>query len=462
MMRRIFLFAMVTGLMSMLSTAAWAALPAATPAVTLFHWRPFLAPFHSVVLHFPIGFVTLAFLLELYCWWRPSPEVRGVVAFVLALAVSSAGLAAALGLMRAGAGDYDEKTLTAHQWSGLAVVVLTALAFWFQRLAARGGFGTALNACYRGTLAAAVGSLIYAGHQGGNLTHGSKYLVKNAPDFVKSLVEDEPEEPGPIGGYANEKERFFAETIHPIFQNKCSECHGAEKQKGGYRLDVKEIAMQGGTSGEAAIKPGDPMHSQLVRLITLSPHDDDVMPPEGKSTLTAQEIVDIIHWIGDGAHFPEKSSNVVAQVQDVSSTNSNRDEASVLAAPTASVLTNAEPIMKPVEQPKPVVFAKREGRLTFARDIKPIFEAHCVICHGPEKQKRGLRLDTLPAIVQGARGGEVVLVPGDPSKSAIYQRITIPEKADPADEHMPPPHKKLSLTTIEISSVAEWIQAGAP
>jgi hypothetical protein len=37
----------------------------------IFQWRPFVGPFHSILLHFPIGFVTMAFLVDPYYLWRP-------------------------------------------------------------------------------------------------------------------------------------------------------------------------------------------------------------------------------------------------------------------------------------------------------------------------------------------------------------------------------------------------------
>ena len=57
------------GLLIVLSATAHAATATGHPiapssAAGLFHWRPFLAPFHSVILHFPIGFVTLAALAK--------------------------------------------------------------------------------------------------------------------------------------------------------------------------------------------------------------------------------------------------------------------------------------------------------------------------------------------------------------------------------------------------------------
>lgn len=55
----------------------------ASEAHRLFEWRPFLAPFHAVVLHFPIGFLTLAGILEIYREFRPSLELRRVTLLVL-------------------------------------------------------------------------------------------------------------------------------------------------------------------------------------------------------------------------------------------------------------------------------------------------------------------------------------------------------------------------------------------
>ncbi len=69
----------------LLISAATAVAADASPGVAhkLFHWRPFFAPFHSVVLHFPIGFLTMAGILEMYRALRPSSEVRRITVLVL-------------------------------------------------------------------------------------------------------------------------------------------------------------------------------------------------------------------------------------------------------------------------------------------------------------------------------------------------------------------------------------------
>ena len=57
---------------------ACSAMGAAPAAEThrLFEWRLFLAPFHAVVLHLPIGFITVAFILELFRMRRPGEEIQ--------------------------------------------------------------------------------------------------------------------------------------------------------------------------------------------------------------------------------------------------------------------------------------------------------------------------------------------------------------------------------------------------
>jgi mono/diheme cytochrome c family protein len=50
----------------------------------------------------------------------------------------------------------------------------------------------------------------------------------------------------------------------------------------------------------------------------------------------------------------------------------------------------------------------------FVRDIQPLFEKHCVKCHGPEKQKGDLRLDVKSMAMRGGEDGAVI-VPGEGS-----------------------------------------------
>jgi len=61
--------------------------------------------------------------------------------------------------------------------------------------------------------------------------------------------------------------------------------------------------------------------------------------------------------------------------------------------------------------------ADKKG-LTYAKDIRPLFEASCFRCHGEEKQKGELRLDSLEAVLKGGEDGKVI-VPGASKKSLL-------------------------------------------
>ena len=47
----------------------------------------------------------------------------------------------------------------------------------------------------------------------------------------------------------------FAKEIRPIFAEQCLSCHGPEKQKGGLRLDQRQMALDGGESGKVITPP---------------------------------------------------------------------------------------------------------------------------------------------------------------------------------------------------------------
>lgn len=281
----------------------------------IFQWQPFLGPFHSILLHFPIGFVTMAFLVDLFYLWRPKANVQPVITLMLGLSVATTVLTIVLGMLRASGAEYDPQTLAAHKNYGIAVGVLTVVTLVLQWLGYREADGDAprplLRGGYRVLLLGNIGLLVIAGHEGGNLTHGSNYLTKNAPEFVKAMVEEEPvaaTASDAAGG--NEQEKFYLEKVKPIFDTKCLSCHGPEKQKGKYRMDQPAIALKGGDSDKLAVKPGDPFASNLVRLILLPPADDDVMPPTGKGSLTPDEVMHVIRWIQQGAHWPDGVASV--------------------------------------------------------------------------------------------------------------------------------------------------------
>ena len=88
----------------------------------------------------------------------------------------------------------------------------------------------------------------------------------------------------------------------------------------------------------------------------------------------------------------------------------------------------------------------------FEKKIRPLLAARCWQCHGPEKSKGGLRLDTAEAIGAGGDSGPVV-VPGKPGESRLIEAIGY------SGELKMPPKGKLS--EAEIAELTAWVRAGA-
>src|SRR6266581_1356532 len=95
----------------------------------------------------------------------------------------------------------------------------------------------------------------------------------------------------------------FDRDVKPILEQHCFKCHGAEKQKGGLRLDQKPAALKGGDSGEPAVVPGSAMKSHLIKLVT-SDDPEQVMPPKGER-LKPAEVAVIQRWVEGGAHWKD-------------------------------------------------------------------------------------------------------------------------------------------------------------
>jgi mono/diheme cytochrome c family protein/uncharacterized membrane protein len=270
-------------------------------AAEQFSWPAFLGPFHMVVLHYPIGFLTLTVLLELSAMLKPGGGARRAVAFALPITTAMALITAGLGWMRAGNGEFDPQLLGWHRVCGFAVLGFTFFAWLLHWKYHRSAKVPAFRYGYRGLLLAAFLSMALAGHFGGSLTHGSGFLTLNAPTFIKKLlpglVKDVPVATTAAG------ESIYAKVVQPAFAKKCYSCHGPDKQKGKFRLDLREFALKGGESGDLNIVPEDLAKSRLIYHLLLPREHDDAMPPKGKEALTPEEIVAVAQWIQAGAKF---------------------------------------------------------------------------------------------------------------------------------------------------------------
>lgn len=94
----------------------------------------------------------------------------------------------------------------------------------------------------------------------------------------------------------------FKKEIWPLFQKHCVKCHGPDQQKSGYRIDIAELALEGGEMGEAII-PGNSAKSPLIHFIS-GLDEEIVMPPKG-DPFNAKTVGLIRAWIDQGADWPE-------------------------------------------------------------------------------------------------------------------------------------------------------------
>ena len=101
--------------------------------------------------------------------------------------------------------------------------------------------------------------------------------------------------------------------------------------------------------------------------------------------------------------------------------------------------------------------ASTKTGLTYDKDIKPIFEKSCFKCHGSEKQKGKLRVDSLQAVLKGGEDGKVV-EPGNSAKSVLVHNVS---RIGDEDNWMPPTDKGDPLSKDQIGLIRAWIDQGA-
>jgi hypothetical protein len=97
----------------------------------------------------------------------------------------------------------------------------------------------------------------------------------------------------------------FQRDVRPILAEHCAACHGvdAATRKGRLRLDQRAAALKGGRSGVAAIVPGHPEQSELIRRVSSHEADTVMPPPRQKKPLTARQVATLKRWVAEGASY---------------------------------------------------------------------------------------------------------------------------------------------------------------
>jgi uncharacterized membrane protein len=296
----------------------------------------FLGRFHPVILHLPIGILTLALLKEFASLFtRDVTSTRSIMFFAAASSVIAviAGFLLYQSDLDGEATDLGNR----HLWGGIAFSCVTILAYivksWTDAGASAAWF-------YRFLLLISAGVMGFASHDGASMVHGTDYLSKYAPPALKPLLGgkvDNTTDPGdPAQGVALAEPVVYQDVVAPMMEEKCWKCHNADKIKGKFRMDTYELLVKGGKEG-AGLVAGDAAKSNIVIRCELPIDDDERMPPDEKPGLTAEQLTVIKWWINAGASPTVKvnEANAPAEVAAIIA-----KQAPVVKKPSVPASTN--------------------------------------------------------------------------------------------------------------------------
>lgn len=415
--------------------------------------------FHPLLLHFPIGLLAWAAVVELICVYRKRsvPEDGpDSLAFVVPGA-AFALLASVSGWLLADPNDPDT-ALAWHRWLGVSTTLLAVVTCGVGIVASRGS--RVAGNSYRLSLFLCVPTLMGAGHIGGELKWGDGFVEKGFEKVFFAEAEPIVQAPPGSGGASVEtapgKTRALAETsvptelaavnlfhdrIQPLLEKHCVSCHGPEKSKGKLRLDSGKD-LHDMTREFPLVVAGKPEESLMLELVMLDADDDDRMPPPDEPGLSAEELADFTAWVEAGAPWPEKGDGLqggpkgplglAGSAGPASDDHEDSDE----PAPAED-----DPGLTPEEH--------------FLQKVEPLLKSRCIECHGEKKQKGGLRLDIAESAFADREFATVVK--GSPEESELIIRIHL---EDDDDERMPPLGDR--LTEVEAGIFEKWIRDGAP
>jgi hypothetical protein len=97
----------------------------------------------------------------------------------------------------------------------------------------------------------------------------------------------------------------FQRDIRPILSDFCFKCHGPDTGtiKGKLRLDLRDAALKGGSSGEPSIVVGKPDLSEMIRRMVTTERSEVMPPPSTGKKLTEAQITLFKKWIAQGADY---------------------------------------------------------------------------------------------------------------------------------------------------------------
>jgi len=257
----------------------------------------FFGRFHPLFVHLPIGLLAFAIFMEVLLLLKPRETYQKIMPLVWLLAALSAILSAGSGYFLSQGGGYTEETLYQHKIGGIVLAILSTLCcvlHWFPIPIVQKA-----TKPIRSVLVVAVAVLlVFTGHWGGSLTHGSDYLTKFS--LLSTTAVDIKKKTTPKIVSLDSAD-IFNQAVMPILEAKCVSCHNSEKQKGELLLTSYQDILNGGKTGKGIV-PGNLSTSELYRRITLPKDHKEFMPTDGKTPLNETQVAILEWWIETGAH----------------------------------------------------------------------------------------------------------------------------------------------------------------
>jgi len=252
----------------------------------------FLGRFHVLVLHLPIGMIVALFVLEYLSRKERYRYLEAASPYLWGATAISALVTVLLGYMHFAEGGFTGASGDQHRFFGtVTAVIATGVAFLRM-----GSFASGYKPLFFPASLVLLVLVSITGHYGGNLTHGSTFLVEYAPQPLRSLAGLAPRRTITSVSAADP----FADVVGPMFLERCGGCHNDDKRESDLVLTTYAGVMRGGESGRVVVA-GNTDLSELLRRISLPHDDEEFMPAEGKTPLTDDQVAIIRWWIGAGA-----------------------------------------------------------------------------------------------------------------------------------------------------------------
>jgi len=268
--------------------------------------------FHPVLVHLPIGIFVLVIVMDGLARFDKFSYLSASIRLILGIGILSAIFSLVTGYTLSLEGSNNQDLVDNHQWTAIGTTALfTAYYFLRKKLMAK-------RLAHTATLILLLAMLAWTGHQGGSLTHGEGFLTEGILE-KKTIAEPQ------LNIKDINQALVYKDLVQYTLNQKCVQCHGAEKQKGKLRLDDLTWIKAGGKNG-SLINTSNPAEGELIKRILLDDIDEHHMPPKEKTQLTDAEMVIFQWWINAGASFDKSVAALAPDAKVIKALASFKEE----------------------------------------------------------------------------------------------------------------------------------------